>query len=131
MKFTEALPEGTVTVAGTVKFIRLLVTATEIGEGAGCDKEMAQEVDALAAMAVGEQLSEVTSTATLRLTVWVTPYPAAVKVTLSVPEVIVPEVAVKAAEVAPAGTLMEAGTLRGAALLDSAKNSGTAGAAAS
>jgi hypothetical protein len=108
---TEALVAGTLTVAGTLNLALLLVTVTEVKEETVCERVIVQVVDVDVAMAVGVHASEETSTAILKESVWVAPYPAAVKVTLREPPVIVPEVTVKFAEAEPAGTLTDVGAL--------------------
>ena len=87
------------------------VTVTEVKEETVCERVIVQVVDVDVAMAVGVHASEETSTAILKESVWVAPYPAAVKVTLREPPVIVPEVTVKFAEAEPAGTLTDVGAL--------------------
>jgi hypothetical protein len=94
-----------------------VLIATGIVAEAFCDRAIVQVVDVLALIAEGLHHSAETSTATWKLTVRVAPYPFAVRVTLRVLVVIVPEVTVKVAEVAPAGTLTEAGTVSADALL--------------
>jgi hypothetical protein len=108
------------TEVGTLNLELLVLTMMDVAAEAFCDKVTVQVVEVLGLIAVGLHVRDETSTANLKLTVCVAPYPLAVKVTLGVPLVIVPAVAVKVAEVAPAGTLTETGTVSVAALLERA-----------
>jgi hypothetical protein len=131
VKVAVALPAGTLTDAGTLSFALLVLTATEVAAETACERVIVHVVDVLEMIAGGVHASVEIRTATLTLRVWVTPYPLAVKVALRLFPVIVPDITVKLADVAPAGTLTVAGTVSAVELLDSEKDSGAGAAAAS
>ena len=108
----------------------LVLTATEPAADTFCERVIAHKVDALALIAGGLHVSVEINTASLILKVCVEPYPVAARVALAVLVVIVDEVAVKVADVAPAGTLTAVGTVSAAVLLESEKDSETGAAVA-
>jgi hypothetical protein len=117
VKVAEAEPLGTVTEAGTARPALLLVTATADAEGVFCESVMAQVVELVPRIAEGVHTSEETRTERVRLKLLVAPVADAVIVAVCVRAESVPEVAVKLADMAPAGITTTAGTVRAAELL--------------
>jgi hypothetical protein len=110
-------PPATVTEAGNVNLVLLLLTATAAAAGAFCESVISQVVVSGYLIAAGVQVKQETKTERVRLKLLVTPPADAVMVAFWVRAESVPELAVKPAEVAPAGMLMEAGTVSAAELL--------------
>ena len=116
VKVAEAEPLGTVTEAGTARPV-LLLTATAAAEGAFSESVIVQLVELAPRIAEGVHTSEETRTERVRLKLLVTPLADAVMVAVWVRAESVPEVAVKLADMAPAGITTDAGTVRAAELL--------------
>jgi hypothetical protein len=124
----EPAPAGTVTVAGTGRFVLLeVVTATGKAAGLACDSVMVQVVVPIgfpvpcssAEIACGLHVSDDTRMESVRLKEAELPNPVAVMAAFWVFADSVPDCAVKAAELDPAGTVSDAGTARAATLLAS------------
>jgi hypothetical protein len=118
VKVAEVTPDATVTEAGTVREVELEVSATVAPVEA--DTVTVQVVDACEASDAAAQVRAVGTTGASR------EMPPAVEVPLSEAvmvavwlEATVPAVAVKAAKVAPEGTVTEAGTVKDVELEDS------------
>lgn len=130
MKVADVDPAGTVTDAGTVSAELVLVRVTALPPvGAAWFSVTVQALDALGPRLAGLQLIAVTTVGATRLMVTLCEPP---RVAVTVADWLaanVPVVALKAADVEPAATVTEAGTVRAALVLVSATEVPPAGAA--
>jgi hypothetical protein len=119
VKLAVLLPAGTETDAGTVRRVVLLLTVTVVETGAACVRVTVHVVEGVLGFEIAAGLQAIldTITAIVKVTLLVPPYPVALRVMLWVEDVNVPEVTVKLADLEPAGTVTEEGTLSTGALL--------------
>ena len=131
VKLAEVAPATTVTVAGTLRAGLLLDSPTLVPPaGAALVRVTVQALVAAEPRVVGVQVSEASATGADKVNETVWEALPRVAVSTAVPfALMVPAVAVKLAEVAPATTVTVAGTLRAGLLLDSPTLVPPAGAA--
>ncbi|HUI58056.1 MAG TPA: hypothetical protein VLY04_23945 [Bryobacteraceae bacterium] len=131
LNVAEVAPAATVTDAGTVTTVLLLVSATALPPvGAAWFSVTVQVLEALGPRLAGLQASAVTVVGAVKLIVALCELLPKVALTVADCAVVkVPVVALKVAEVAPAATVTDAGTVNAVLLLDNATALPPAGAA--